>query len=83
MYIPYETLARAEASDIVDGSRENVLASLTPEQTFVVSELLADAYNRGLEHGFALSDSHTTDPISVIEAYQAGIEQGMKERGDS
>ena len=78
-YIPYETLARAEANSILEDSLNVVLRDLLPEQVVVVNELLADAYGKGLEHGFAMSGSEITDPITPIEAYNAGYEQGKKE----
>lgn len=78
-YVPYESLARAEADSILEDTVNVVLRGLSPEQLVVINELLADAYGRGLDHGFAMSDSEIRDPITPIEAYVAGVEQGKKE----
>jgi len=48
-YVPYETLARAEA------------------------------YGRGLDHGFSMSGSEINNPITAVDAYNAGFAQGKKE----
>ncbi|CAN5387900.1 hypothetical protein BH10PAT3_BH10PAT3_8220 [soil metagenome] len=78
-YVPYETLARAEADEIMVDTVGIILHDLTPEHVVVINELLADAYSKGLDHGFAMSGSAIDDPITPIEAYNAGFEQGKKE----
>lgn len=55
-----------------------------PEALLVaLSELLADAFAKGIEQGFALSDFSGQDPGTALDAYNAGIVQGrLEERGD-
>lgn len=78
--VPYETLARAEADAILEGSLPNILWGLSTEHQIALQELLADAYHRGLEAGFNLSDTSLHEPITVIEAYYEGYNQGKKEK---
>lgn len=78
-YIPYETLARAEAQNIIGLAIKSVLREMPMGSVPVIEELLADAYYRGIETGFGLSDGYHEDPVGVVEAYLAGIEQGKKE----
>ncbi len=76
-YVPYEVLARAEAEDITV-SLPSALGELTAEQTVALQELLAGAYGRGLDAGFAISDFAGPDPGTLMDAYNAGIVEGRK-----
>jgi len=79
-YIPYETLARAEADEALSNV-PTALAGLTLEQLMVVKELMAGAHGRGMETAFAMVDNPPPrDPITSVEAYEAGIIEVKKER---
>lgn len=81
-YVPYEALARAEADDIAD-NLPSALVDISAERLGIIKELIADGYAKGLEAGFAMSDFAGTNPASLMDAYNAGIEQGKRElRGE-
>lgn len=75
-YVPYETISRVEADEILGGAVPNILSGLSQEHLLAVRELLTDAYARGLEAGFAMSEFNGDSPGDMAEAYAAGFEQG-------
>lgn len=84
-HVPYESLAHAEADDIViPDNLPTSLRELDEQQLQALHELVADGYARGLEAGFAMSDSGASvdSPGDVAEAYAAGYEQGKIDKGE-
>ena len=77
-YVPYETLSREEASEIIV-HLPTALGGLSAEQIVAIHELVADGYARGLEAGFSMSDFVGSDPGTIMDAYNAGISEGRKE----
>lgn len=77
-YVPYETLARLEAGEIMLHLL-TALGSLSADQLLAVQEIVADGYVRGLDAGFALTDFAGLDPANAMEIYNAGIAEGKKQ----
>lgn len=76
-FIPYETIARAEAKDIlVVENLPTALGGLKPEQTVAIVELLADAVKRGMDIAFALCDQEPDSPATLMEVFNAGVTEG-------
>lgn len=76
-YVPYETLSRVEASEII-AHLPTALGELSAEQLVAIHELVADGYARGLDAGFAMSDFAGPNPGTVMDAYNAGIAEGSR-----
>ena len=81
-YVPYESLAHAEADDVTqDDNLPTALRNLSPDQLHALRELVADGYARGLDAGFAMSDFYGDSLGELAEAYSAGFAQGKLDDG--
>jgi hypothetical protein len=82
-YVPYESLAREEAKHILDKNNvPTVLKAMSLSQIVAVEELLSDAYIKGLETGFVLSEFIENDPTNTVESYVQGLCDGRLQGGE-
>lgn len=79
--IAYEAWSRVEAKDMTE-QLPSSLACLTSEQLHDLHELLASSFAKGIDAGMGISDFYGEDLMSIMEAYNAGLQQGKQESGD-
>lgn len=78
-FVPYESLAHAEAKEIVSPDiLPSCLRDLTAEQRSTIQDLVANGYLCGITMGRVMFSDIGVTPISEIEAYFVGYDDGQK-----
>jgi hypothetical protein len=78
-YVPYETLARAEAQDVLQHEAWLDTLGISEQNRWKLLELMAGMHAQGLEQGFAISDFSGDDPAKAMDIFNAGYALALED----